>query len=184
MADTTTKPKTLRKTSKKRQDPHGLTWRQRLFVKGFVKCFNATQAYKDAGFKDSESASRLIGKVNVQEAIQDEMARMTENVEVTQEDVLRMLKNEAEGKIDVPGSTNSQSARVTAISLLGKYHGMFIDNTNISHTDLDSRMQKANERIAARKAASSEQDDQDHPDDSEQSDEHPQPLKNVINGEF
>ena len=85
-------------------------------------------------------------------AVAVEKAKITARIEVTQDDVLQMLLAEAMGKVVVAGSTQSQSARVQAISLLGKYHGMFIDNTNISHTDLDSRMAAANARIAEQQA--------------------------------
>ena len=97
-----------------------------------------------------------IEKDNIQEAIQAEIANISEKVEVTAEDVVRMLKAEAEGTKIVPGATMSQSARVTAISLLGKIHGMFIDNTNVNVTDLDARMQRAQERLEARQAAQRE----------------------------
>ena len=122
------------------------------------------------------NACRLLTKANVIAAVAAEKAKITDKIEVTQEDVLRMLKAEAEGKVDIPGSTMSQSARVTAISLLGKYHGMFIDNTNVNVTDLDSRMQRARDRMAAKRAVAGQEDT--GPDETTK------PSSNVIDGGF
>lgn len=129
----------------------GLTDKQQRFVKEYLVDYNATAAYKRAGYapkRAKENAYHLMTtNNNIKEAISRATEKATKKVEVSVEKVLNMLLKEAE----YYGQGSTQSARVQAITQVGRYLSMFSDNTNVNLTDLAGRMRKAEKRIAEEK---------------------------------
>lgn len=73
-----------------------LNQRQQVFVREYLIDLNATAAYKRAGYKGTgraaeNAASRLLGFVGVQKAIQEAMAARAKRAEQKADDVLREL---------------------------------------------------------------------------------------------
>jgi len=72
-----------------------LTDKKKLFVKYYCVSWNGTQAAIEAGYSEktaAEQASRLLRNVNIQEAIQKYMNKLTEEAEIEVVDVLDGLK--------------------------------------------------------------------------------------------
>ena len=130
-----------------------LTDKQRLFVERYLTCWNATEAARQAGYKDPE----LAGWENRQKpAIQAEISQRLAATAMTANEVLARLADQARssmsdfldetGRIDLSLARKSgklhliKSRSVTkegerielysaqeALALLAKHHGLFID---------------------------------------------------------
>jgi phage terminase small subunit len=104
-----------------------LTARQERFVAEYVVSLNGCAAYKLAGYKVKSdavaavNASMLIRNPKVSRAIQTALRQRAERVQVSQDDVIRLLLAEATDH----GAGSQPSARVKACELLGKHLGMF-----------------------------------------------------------
>ena len=115
----------------------GLTGKQRLFVREYSKCLNATEAAKRAGYSEKTAAS--IGHENLRKpkivtAIQVAMEELYDaGGEVTQDMVVAGLLKEAR-------YSRSDSARVTAWSWLGRYFAMFTDKSQVEIKGLADRI--------------------------------------------
>lgn len=122
--------------------------KQKQFVAEYLIDFNATAAYKRAGYKwGSETAARansarLIANDNIQEAIKEGMAAIAKRNEITQDWVIEVLKNniarasQAEPVTDSEGNPigiyNYQGSVVNrAAELIGKHIGMFPDRVHV-----------------------------------------------------
>jgi phage terminase small subunit len=69
----------------------GLTPKQRLFVREYIKDWNATQAAIRAGYSNrtaQEQSSRLLSNVMVQEAVRTAMSKCEEKIEIDAQKVL------------------------------------------------------------------------------------------------
>lgn len=126
--------------------------RQKTFCKNYCNNkHNATKAYLDAGYqsKDTKSASasghKLLKKPAIRLMIERYEAEKLERQNITTEKVIAMLIKEIER--DGPGT--SQSARVQAITQLGRYLSMFTDNANINTNNIEQRMADADKRVIA-----------------------------------
>ncbi len=107
-----------------------LTPKQQRFVGEYLVDLNATQAAIRAGYS-SKTADKigpeLLGKTSISERIQKAMADREARTEITADYVLRRLKEESE----LTGEGSSHSARIKALELLGKHHGMFSDRLKL-----------------------------------------------------
>ena len=107
-----------------------LTAKQKAFVDEYLVDLNATQAARRAGYSAKTAGSigqRLLKKVEIQTALATAQAAREERTEITADYVLRRLKEEAE----LTGEGSSHSARIKALELLGKHHGMFTDKLRL-----------------------------------------------------
>ena len=107
-----------------------LTPKQQRFVDEYLVDLNATQAAIRAGYSAKTAGSigqRLLTKIEIQAELAAAMAAREERTEITADYVLRRLKEEAE----LTGEGSSHSARIKALELLGKHHGMFTDRLKI-----------------------------------------------------
>ena len=111
---------------------------QKLFVREYLKDFNGTRAYKVAYPECNEEsarrlASRLLSKVDIQEAIRKQADKQLEEVEVDvtyivnniKEVVERCMTQDENGKFDANNS-------LKGLELLGKYKSIFKDNVDVS----------------------------------------------------
>ena len=108
-----------------------LTAKQERFVQEYLVDLNATQAAIRAGYSEKsayQTAFETLKKPEIQDAIAAAQKARAERTEVTQDDVIRGLLNEAE----FTGDGASHSARVTAWAHLGKHLGMFPNKHEMS----------------------------------------------------
>ena len=110
-----------------------MTPKQQRFVEEYLIDLNAAAAYRRAEYKAKNdqvaaaSAYKLLRNAEIASAIKAAQEARSERVEVTQDDVIRGLKKEAE----FTGEGSSHAARVSAWSWLGKHRSMFQDNVNV-----------------------------------------------------
>lgn len=107
-----------------------LTPRQRAFVEAYLVSLNAADAARQAGYSPktaNREGSRLLSNVDVQAAIAAAQAERSRRTEVTQDWVLGALRAEASDR----GEGSSHSARVSALSQLGKHLGMFVERVKV-----------------------------------------------------
>lgn len=103
-----------------------LTPKQARFVQEYLVDLNATAAAKRAGYKDPNIGRQLITKNNVSDAIQKAIADRQERTEVTQDYVIRKLKEIADKDAsDAQDSDLRFSNKLRALELLGKHLGVF-----------------------------------------------------------
>lgn len=107
----------------------GLTDRQRRFVEHYVALGNGAQAARQAGYKDGagiyETASDLLRKPEIRQAIDDRQANLANELGLTRQWVLDGLRQEA-----VDGDS-PPAARIKARELIGKAHGMWVDRAQV-----------------------------------------------------
>lgn len=104
-----------------------LTPRQERFVQEYLIDLNATAAGGRAGYKNTDSGRQLVTKSHVLNAVRVEKEKRAKRMNVTQDYVLERLQLEAERDEE----SSSHAARVSALNLLGKHLGMFVDKQNI-----------------------------------------------------
>ena len=108
---------------------------QEKFCIEFVRCGNATEAYKRAGYKARSdkvagtAAARLLGNVGIQQRIV-ELRREMDSHKIMdaaerRELLTRFARDEDTGKTD----------RLRAMDLLNKMDGVYINKTQISGVD-------------------------------------------------
>ena len=100
-----------------------LTPKQRAFVERYLVHRNGAQAAREAGYSEASanvSAHVLLDKPNVRAAVAAAEAALSKRNLVDQDYVVERLKLEAEG-------ADTASARVSALGLLGKHLGMFVE---------------------------------------------------------
>jgi phage terminase small subunit len=105
-----------------------LTPKQRRFVDEFLVDLNATQAAIRAAYSPrtaNEQGARLLAKGSVADAVEVAQKARSERLQITQDEVLRGLRQEA----TLSGKGASHGARVSAWGLLGKHLGMFTERT-------------------------------------------------------
>ena len=129
--------------------PASLTPKQQRFVEEYCLDTNGTQAAIRAGYSPrtaNEQAARLLAKASVKEAVRAAQQARSERLQITQDDVIRGLHQEA----TLAGPGSSHAARVTAWQTLGKHLGMFnTTKLDVNFTDgLADRLDAARKRIA------------------------------------
>lgn len=108
---------------------------QEKFCIEFVRCGNATEAYKRAGYKARSdkvagtAAARLLGNVGIQRRIVELQSEMDSHkimdAAERRELLTRFARDEDTGKTD----------RLKAMDLLNKMDGVYINKTQISGVD-------------------------------------------------
>lgn len=99
-----------------------LNSRQARFVEEYLVSLNATDAARLAGYAHPNAQGpRLLVNGSVQAAVAAGQAARTQRTQVTQDWVVRRLREEAESA----GEGSSHSARVRALELLGRHVGMW-----------------------------------------------------------
>jgi phage terminase small subunit len=133
--------------SKNRQT---LTPKQARFAQEYLIDLNGTQAAIRAGYSArtaAEQASRLLGKVNIQQAIQKAQEKRSERTKITQDWVignLRAIVERCLGAVPVMTKINGEwvesgewkfdsSGANRALELIGKHLGAFVDKAVIEH---------------------------------------------------
>lgn len=106
-----------------------LTPKQERFVAEYLVDLNATAAAIRAGYKERTAAQQghnLLQKPVVATAIQEARANLSKRTEITQEYVLKKLKEIADtDAADNQGSNLRVGNKIKVLELLGKYLGMF-----------------------------------------------------------
>ena len=108
-----------------------LTPKQQAFVNEYLIDLNATQAAIRAGYSPKtakEHAARLLSNVNVQKAIQEAMARRSERVKRTADDVLMDIQNATRRARE----NGDMKHEFRGLELEGKHLGMFTDRLKIT----------------------------------------------------
>lgn len=128
-----------------------LSPRRELFVAEYLKDFNATRAYKAAGYKAQgnsavAAASRLLTFDEINARIQQKMAELSERAELTQEWIVERLRENAERAMqaepvrdadgNIVGEYHYQGAVANrAYELLGRHIGMWPDKRQLTGAD-------------------------------------------------
>lgn len=148
-----------KKSGVKSTNSRGLTDKQKRFIEEYLIDLNATQAAIRAGYsknRASELGYQLLQKTTVQQAIQDAQNKRSERVQITQDDVIRMLLENIEIasgkkaviKTEIRKSENGElvgddiaqfvyesSSVNKALELLGKHLGMFSQKVDLTSSD-------------------------------------------------
>lgn len=106
-----------------------LTPKQERFVQEYLVDLNATAAAKRAGYSEKNAGKigpELLGKTRISAAIQDAMREREQRTEVTQDYVIKKLKEIADKEAsDGQDSDLKYSSKIKALELLGKHVGAF-----------------------------------------------------------
>lgn len=106
-----------------------LTPKQKRFVAEYLVDLNATAAARRAGYSEKTAdriGPELLGKTCVSQEIQDAIKRRNQRTEISQDYVLRKLKEIAEMEAsDAQDSVLKFSNKLKALELLGKHVGLF-----------------------------------------------------------
>ncbi len=137
-----------------------LNEKQKAFCREYILDFNATQAAIRAGYSKREGSSRrmaskLLTKIDIKAYIDELKHQAAVKSRVTPEWILSKLERIVEmglgdEQTDVivkenvaPGVSSTMSQKMTkadiaaaksALDLLGRYHGIFTDNTKVEHS--------------------------------------------------
>ncbi|MCR5336662.1 MAG: terminase small subunit [Synergistes sp.] len=107
-----------------------LTARQARFVEEYLIDLNATAAAARAGYKDPNKGRQLVTKSNVSQAIADRLKERQARTEITQDWVVKNLKEVAERSMEHEDAPYFQAAN-KALELLGKHLGMFRESVQM-----------------------------------------------------
>jgi len=103
-----------------------LTERQRAFCRHLVTGMSASEAAREAGYRNAgRQAYELLEKPHIKAEIDRLREKVEDKALVTVEDVIRGLLHEAE-------NAATDGPRVTAWTNLGKYLGMFTDKHEVT----------------------------------------------------
>lgn len=106
-----------------------LTPKQERFVQEYLVDLNATAAAKRAGYSEKNAGKigpELLGKTRISAAIQEAMRRRERRTEVTQDYVIKKLKEITDKDAsDMQDSDLKYSSKIRALELLGKHVGAF-----------------------------------------------------------
>lgn len=111
----------------------GLTPRQAAFVREYLVDLNGTQAAIRAGYSEAtagQQAEQLLKKLEIKAAVDEGMSARASRVQVTADDVVRILLKEATAD-DGP---TCKTGRVKAAELLGKHLAMFTEASKVEVT--------------------------------------------------
>ena len=116
-----------------------LTAKQAAFVREYLVDLNATGAARRAGYSErtaSEVGYENLRKPQISEAIENALAERANRTELTADEVIEGLKREA----SFTGEGSSHSARVQALSWLGRHLAMFTDKSQVEVKGLADRI--------------------------------------------
>ncbi len=100
------------------------------FVEEYLVVLNAAEAARRAGYSEKsakEQGFHLLQRPEIQKAIAAAIKARSKRTQVSQDEVVKGLKEEAKLK----GEGSSPAARVQAWAWLGRHLAMFTDNTNL-----------------------------------------------------
>jgi len=150
----------------------GLTPKQTMFVREYIKDLNGSQSAIRAGFSEKSSrvtAAKLLTKTNIKAAVQAAMDRRSARLELDANWVLENLRNihdrckEPRPILDRQGNPTGRfrfdsAGALRALELIGKHLRMFTDRIEVSDFDPAQIVNEAAERVRiARKQAAREQ---------------------------
>ena len=110
-----------------------LSAKRQAFVANYLLDFNATQAAIRAGYSPRSApitGHRLLNDANVMAALATGREKQAAQTKITQDDVLHMLEREA----TAGDFASPNTARIRAIELLAKIHGMLTDKVQVEQT--------------------------------------------------
>jgi phage terminase small subunit len=117
--------------------------RHERFAQGLAHGLSASEAYLKAGYSESRAAaSRLSTKVNIRSRVAELQQRVVENVSLTKEWVIEQLIDNVKRAKEL----EDLSPANTALQLLGKELGMFVDrveNRNVNYDITDEPLSDA-----------------------------------------
>lgn len=133
-----------------------LTPKQERFVQEYLVDLNATAAAIRAGYKETTAAQQghnLLRKPAIELAVQAARADLAKRTEVTQDYVIKKLKEIVEKEAaDCQDSNLKYSNKIRALELIGKYLGMFAEKgpgrTNDGGNPLEAILQGTSGDIA------------------------------------
>ncbi len=118
---------------RKPPSPPKLTEQQRVFIVEYVICNNGAEAARRAGYKAKNAnkmAHELLQRPHIQAAIAERRAAVAERHELTQAEIIKGLRAEAQHI----GLGSSHSARVQAYMGLAKIGGYLSDRVDVEHS--------------------------------------------------
>ena len=116
-----------------------LTPKQAAFVNEYLVDLNAAGAARRAGYSERTAAEvgyENLRKPQIKEAIEKAIEERAEHVELTANEVIEGLRREAR----FTGEGSSHSARVQALSWLGRHKAMFTDKSQVEVKGLADRI--------------------------------------------
>lgn len=112
-----------------------LTDRQKKFVSEYLIDLNATQACIRAGYSRKNAdkiGPELLGKTRVAEEIKKAIEKRSKRTEITQDYVLKSLKEIADRPAsDFQESELKYANKIKALELLGKHLGLFSERISV-----------------------------------------------------
>ena len=118
---------------------HRLTPKQAAFVREYLVDLNASGAARRAGYSRNGAevtGHRLLRNPKVATQIEKALQERVERTELTADEVIEGLRREA----SYDGDGASHSARVAALSWLGRHKAMFIDKREVEVKGLADRI--------------------------------------------
>ena len=109
-----------------------LTEKQERFVEEYLVDLNATAAASRAGYKDPNIGRQLITKNNVIKKIQEQQAKRAARVEISQDYVIKNLKEIVEAGMAQKSRAPFLKAAAQALDLLGKHLGMYTEKHELT----------------------------------------------------
>ncbi len=146
----------------KKTYPDTLTDQEQDFVVEYIRLGEAKAAYKAAGFQAGTEGSystmsgNLFRAPHIQSAIkmaQRVAAGVKDRTELSEDVNERLVLSGMLRQARLEGKGASHQARVQAWMHLGRYLGMWQDNTNVNSPELARMMREAEERVAGQRAA-------------------------------
>lgn len=111
----------------KREESKTMPLKQQLFCREYILDFNATQAAIRSGYSEKtarQQGTRLLTNVDIQSCVQKIINERMAGLNVNADWVLKRLSHEAM-------NASSDSARVKALELLGKYFNLWQDQFQV-----------------------------------------------------
>ncbi len=121
-----------------------MTDKQKMFLQSYLTHFNATQAAIDAGY--AEASAKVAGcRLLTYDNIKKEKDKFIKEIIAKSDDKRAFLINFWIGIIN--NTESSESARLKASELLGKYLGTFIEKLEVNNTIQFVRIDKDDESL-------------------------------------
>lgn len=108
-----------------------LTTKQKLFVEAYLANPNATEAARRAGYKGNDKTLAVVGAENLAKPyIRELVDKRVTAAAMSADEVLAELSKIAKGS-----HTQYRSDKIKSLELIGKYHKLFTDKTEVSGKD-------------------------------------------------
>ena len=116
----------------------GLSPRQEAFCMAYAKCGNATQAYREAGYKAKSdnvaaaSAAKILRNAKVQARLEEIRGEVESERIVQPREMQEWYSSIIRGETADGGKETRMRDRLKAAELLGRMQGLFIDKREVS----------------------------------------------------